>query len=108
MDVRTLLERCRSRRGSVLIAMLFAISLAGILAWFPYCGGTGACSEGVDRLEFSPDGRYLAATMWNCRDAQVSMKSYAADVCRTVALIDVSSGRCTTLSQTMALGDQGP
>ncbi len=81
-------------------------AILGILA---ISGGSGECEQLVNTLAFSPDGEFLAAGMINSRDAQVPMKHYNADVCRTVELIAVSEpDRGYVVKQTFRAGNQGP
>src|SRR5690349_19680436 len=88
------------------------ISVAGfvaILVMFIVSGGSGECEQTVNTVAFSPDGSYLAAGMFNSRDAQVPMKCYDADVCRTVELISMSRpNQGHVVVQTFRPGNQGP
>lgn len=90
-------------------SIVLGAGLLAILVMFAFSGGSGECSQAVNGVVFSPDGKTLAAGMYNSRDAQVQWKHYAADVCRTVELFSVETGESNQIvDQEMRLGNQGP
>lgn len=89
--------------------LLMATALVAILMLLPSVGGCGEQGQVVCDLSFSPDGKSLAVGMYNWRDAQVPLKGYKADVCRTIEIIQIDDPSDRLLvEQEMRLGNQGP
>lgn len=95
--------------GRFSLAQLFlGVTLVAILFSFTQTGGCGRPIRHVADLSFSPDGKHLAVTAYNGRNANVPLKAYVADVCRTVALIRVPEFTVRVLEQEIRYGPQGP
>ncbi|HVC93860.1 MAG TPA: hypothetical protein VND64_09220 [Pirellulales bacterium] len=70
-------------RRFTLAQLLMAVALASILlalyTSLSDLGGSGKPFHVVETVVFSPDGKYLAASMYNGCDSHVKMKSYVSD-----------------------------
>lgn len=89
--------------------LLLGVALISILMLIPNAGGCGSRSCFIADLAFSPDGRRLAVAMFNSRRESEHFKSYAADVCRTVEVRDLSRIESAIYTkQEFRAGDQGP
>lgn len=80
----------------------------GLLAIVMNSGGCGTKYRYVTKLDFSPDGEWLAITMYNWRRANVRFKRYAADICRTVKVVSLEQEASFIVEQDLIRGNQGP
>jgi hypothetical protein len=87
---------------------LFGFAIFGTLLTLLRSGGCGNPEQIVSHVVFSPDGVWLAATMYNGRDANVHMKHYTADVYRTIELFSADGAQRYLLDQEFWLGNLGP
>ncbi|HEY4312151.1 MAG TPA: WD40 repeat domain-containing protein [Pirellulales bacterium] len=86
--------------GIALLALTFALVRAE---------GCGTAFTRIGALSFSPDGKRLAVVKLNWRDANVSLKGYAADILRTLSIVDVEKAIPTeVVDRAFVAGNQGP
>lgn len=91
-----------------LTQLLLWVVLAAIILSLTQVGGCSARSQTISSLSFSPDGKWLAASAYNWRGANVPFKAYVADVCRTIELMNTTELKRVQVHQETLWGNQGP
>ncbi len=96
-------------RQFTLTQLLMAVWLVAIGLTFLRAEGCGQRFTMVGCLAFSPDGKHLAVARYDAHDARTPMKCYKANVCRTVSVLDVTTGSTERIvEQDLRRGNKGP
>lgn len=89
--------------------LLGAIAVLTLVFAIVQAEGCGAGYTKIHSLAFSPDGKQLAVVKHNWRNANVHLKNYAANLTRTISLVDVESlSSITVVERQFRPGNQGP